>query len=81
MAKVMWSPMAPAKQAKVLSKAQVDALIAHMTRSRNTARNTLLIHLTVKAGMRASEIAGLQGLMVVNVDSWIDDEMALRHAG
>ena len=72
--------MALAKQAKVLSKAQVDALLDHAQRSRNAARNTLIILLSVKAGMRAIEIAALQWSMVVNADGRIGDEIALTNA-
>jgi integrase len=49
--------MALGKQAKVLTKAQIDTLLLHVGNGRNPVRNRLIVLLSVKAGLRAKEIA------------------------
>jgi integrase len=52
------------KQAKVLSKAQVDRVLRHVEATRHPVRNRAIILLSVKAGLRAKEIASLTWDMV-----------------
>lgn len=70
--------MALGKQAKTLSKAQIETLLIHVSRTRNPVRNRLIVLLSVRAGLRAKEIACLTWDMVTNSDGSIADEIALR---
>ena len=47
------------KQAKTLSKGQVEAVLSYLAKTRHPARNRLIFLLSVKAGLRAKEIARL----------------------
>ena len=51
------------KQAKTLSKGQVEAMLAYLSTTRHPERNCLIFLLSVKAGLRAKEIARLNWLM------------------
>lgn len=63
--------MSLGKQAKVLSKGQVEALIAHVSRTRNPIRNRTVALLSVRTGLRAREIAHLTWSMVLTADGSI----------
>ena len=54
------------KQAKVLFDHHVQALLAYATASRYPIRNRVIVLLSVKAGLRAGEIANLTWPMVVD---------------
>ena len=56
------------KQAKTLTKAQVDAALGYLSKSRHPARNRAILLLSVKAGLRAKEIASLTWDMVTDLD-------------
>jgi integrase len=47
------------KQAKTLTKGQVEAMLAYLSTTRRPERNRLIFLLSVKAGLRAKEIAKL----------------------
>src|ERR1700733_11931861 len=51
--------MALGKQAKTLSKGQVEATLGYLAKTRRPARNRLIFLLSAKAGLRAKEIAHL----------------------
>jgi integrase/recombinase XerD len=51
------------KQAKTLSKGQIDAMLAYLSTTRHPTRNRLIFLLSAKAGLRAKEIARLTWLM------------------
>jgi integrase len=51
--------MALGKQAKTLSKGQVEAVLGYLAKTRNPVRNRLIFLLSAKAGLRAKEIARL----------------------
>jgi integrase/recombinase XerD len=51
------------KQAKTLSKGQIEAMLAYLSTTRHPERNRLIFLLSVKAGLRAKEIAKLNWLM------------------
>lgn len=51
--------MSLGKQAKTLSKGQVEAVLGYLAQTRHPARNRLIFLLSVKAGLRAKEIARL----------------------
>jgi integrase len=54
------------KQAKVLVDHHVQTLLAYASRSRYPVRNRVIVLLSVKAGLRAGEIANLTWPMVVD---------------
>lgn len=70
--------MALGKQARILAKAQVEAVLAHVARSRNSVRNRTIVLLSVKAGLRAKEIAGLRWSMVIGADGNLDNAIRLE---
>jgi integrase/recombinase XerD len=47
------------KQAKTLTKGQIDAMLAYLSTTRHPERNRLIFLLSAKAGLRAKEIARL----------------------
>ena len=51
--------MALGKQAKILTKKQIDQLVWYVGTLRHPLRNEVIVLLSVKAGLRAKEIAGL----------------------
>ena len=51
--------MSLGKQAKTLSKGQVEAVLGYLTKTRHAARNRVIFLLSAKAGLRAKEIARL----------------------
>jgi integrase len=50
----------PGKQAKILSDEIIKDLLTYAGRSRYPARNKVIVLLSVKAGLRAAEIANLK---------------------
>jgi integrase len=54
------------KQAKILSDDQVERLLSFVSTSRNPIRNRALVLLSLKAGLRAGEIANLTWPMVLD---------------
>jgi integrase len=54
------------KQAKTLSKPQIDALVGYLEKTRYPVRNRAVLYLSVKAGLRAKEIAGITWAMVTD---------------
>ncbi len=70
--------MALGKQAKTLTKAQIDTLILHVSNGRNGSRNRVIALLSVRAGLRAKEVAHLTWSMVLNSDGTLADEIALQ---
>lgn len=69
--------MAQGKQAKVLTSAQVQAVLRHLETRRNADRNKVIFLLTVKAGLRAKEVAGLRWSSVMNADGDIAGHIEL----
>jgi integrase/recombinase XerD len=60
--------MSLGRQAKVLNKGQLDAALGLLAKTRYPARNRLIFLLSVKAGLRAKEIARLKWTMVVDAE-------------
>jgi integrase/recombinase XerD len=54
------------KQAKLLTDQQIETLLVYASTTRNPIRNRLIVLLSVKAGLRANEIANLTWEMVVD---------------
>jgi len=66
------------KQAKVLSKTQIKTMLACLNCTRHQLRNRVIVLLSVKAGLRAGEIAQLTWSMVTNADSSVGDVIQLE---
>ena len=60
--------MALGKQAKILNKKQIEQLIWYVGTLRHPLRNEVMVLLSVKAGLRAKEIAGLTWSMITDAD-------------
>lgn len=69
--------MALGKQAKVLNSKQVDALLYHVGGLRHGLRNQVIVLLSVRAGLRAKEVANLKWNMIVGADGEVGDYIHL----
>ena len=58
--------MSLGRQAKVLGKGQLNAALGLLANTRHSVRNRVIFLLSVKAGLRAKEIARLKWTMVVD---------------
>ena len=67
------------KQAKTLTKAQVDAALGYLSNTRHPLRNRAILLLSVKAGLRAKEIARLTWDMVTTSDGDIGTAIHLTN--
>ena len=65
------------KQAKTLSKGQIDATLAYLSTTRHPKRNRLIFLLSAKAGLRAKEIAKLTWWMTNDSQGQIGWEICL----
>ena len=72
--------MGLAKQAKTLTNKQVEAVYQYLGTTRNGLRNQVIFLLSVKAGLRAKEIAELKWSMVTDADGNIGMEIHLTDA-
>ena len=70
--------MALGKQAKTLSKGQIDGALGYIARTRHPHRNRVILLLSVKAGFRAKEIASLTWDMVTDSDGEVGTAIHLR---
>jgi integrase len=67
------------KQAKILSEAQIRAALGQAEYSRYRDRDRAMILLSVKAGLRAKEIASLTWAMVTDAEGAIGDAIHLTN--
>ncbi len=65
------------KQAKVLTEAQQKAVLAYLETTRHSARDKVAFLLSVKAGLRAIEIAGLQWRHLTDVEGNLADAITI----
>jgi integrase len=72
--------MSLGKQAKTLSKGQVEAVLGYLAKTRWPTRNRLIFLLSVKAGLRAKEIACLTWRMVTDARGQIGQAIFLEDA-
>ena len=70
--------MALGKQAKVLSTAQQQATLAYIERTRWPLRNRVIFLLSVKAGLRAKEIAHLTWSMLTDASGALAEGISLQ---
>src|ERR1700730_2242474 len=66
------------KQAKILTGQQVAAALRRARRARYPERDRIMILLSVKAGLRAGEIAKLQWSMVLDADGRVGNRIELH---
>ena len=71
--------MALGKQAKTLTKAQVDAALGYIATTRHPIRNRAVFLLSVKAGLRAKEIASMTWDMLTTAEGEIGTAIHLRN--
>jgi integrase len=75
------------KQAKTLSKSQIDLMLTYLSMTRRPERNRLIFLLSVKAGLRAKEIANLTWYMTndsqgeINNQIWLLDSASKGNSG
>src|SRR6516162_3400228 len=68
----------PGKQAKILCNDQIEDLLVYADTTRGPTRNRLIVLLSVKAGLRAAEIANLTWEMVLDATGAISSIIELR---
>jgi integrase len=68
------------KQAKVISPETLQRMLTYAAQTRQPKRDTVIVLLSVKAGLRACEIAGLQWSMVLTNNGDISDTIDIRSA-
>ena len=66
------------RQAKIVSPATLRRMLAYARQARRPKRDTVIVLLSVKAGLRACEIAGLQWSMVMTDNGKIGDVIDIR---
>ena len=71
--------MSLSKQAKTLTKPQADAVLGYLSTTRYPVRNRVIFLLSLKAGLRAKEIASLKWEMVTDAEGRLADEIALTN--
>lgn len=69
--------MALSRQAKTLNQKQIKFVLEYLGNGRNALRNQVVFLLSVKAGLRAKEIANLKWEMVMNSDGSLSNEIGL----
>ena len=67
------------KQAKILSDKQVRAVLAELDSRRYPLRDRVMFLLSIKAGLRAKEIASVTWSMVTDAEGEISDVIALEN--
>src|ERR671929_2401272 len=70
--------MAQGKQAKLLTEPQQRAVLSHIDRTRHPVRNRVVFLLSVKAGLRAKEIAHLTWDAVLDAEGELHDFIELH---
>ena len=65
------------KQAKVLTPRQIDLVDHFLSQSRNSTRDRVVFLLSVRAGLRAKEIAELKWSMVTDAEGHIAADISL----
>jgi integrase len=69
--------MALGKQAKILNKPQAEAVLSYLASTRYPVRNRVIFLLSLKAGLRAKEIASLTWEMVTDAEGRLTDAISL----
>jgi integrase/recombinase XerD len=75
------------RQAKVITPAQLESLLQHIRGRRDAARSRVIILLSLRAGLRAAEIAKLEWPMVLDATGKVgqtielEDRIAKKRSG
>jgi integrase len=69
--------MALGKQAKTLTKAQVESVTSFLLTRRHGLRDQTIFLLSIRAGLRAKEIANLKWAMILAADREVGDSIHL----
>ena len=69
--------MALGKQAKILTKGQVDSFTAFLLTRRHGLRDQTVFLLSVRAGLRAKEVANLRWAMLLTPEGEVSNEIHL----
>ena len=69
--------MSLGKQAKTLTKPQIDAVLGYLAKTRYPVRDRVIFLLSVKADLRAKEIASLTWSMVTDAEGALADPISL----
>ena len=69
----------PGKQAKVITPPMLKRLLRHVSHSSYPERDRAMILLSVKAGLRACEIAGLDWSMVLDAQGKVSGSIHVRN--
>lgn len=67
------------RQAKLLRSGQIRAVLDHLSRTRHPVRNRVIFLLSLRAGLRAKEIAALEWRMVTDAEGRIADTIRLTN--
>ena len=70
----------PGRQAKVISATTLRRMLAYARKSSHPARNRAVILLSIKAGLRAAEVAKLEWSMVLNARGHVADTICVQDA-
>lgn len=70
--------MSLGKQAKHLSKGQIEAVLGYLAKTRHPVRNRLIFLLSIKAGLRAREIALLTWSMLTDAQGEVGRAIVLQ---
>ena len=70
--------MSLGRQAKILSKGQTEAIIGYLSKSSYQIRNRVIFLLSIKAGLRAKEIASLTWEMITDASGEIGRAIHLQ---
>jgi integrase/recombinase XerD len=71
--------MGQTRQAKILTEHQVERMLAEAERTRYPLRDRVMVLLSVRAGMRAREIALSKWDMVLDADGAVSDRIELHN--
>jgi len=66
------------RQAKVLTPTELDALLEHVRGRRDSLRSRVIILLSVRAGLRAAEVAKLEWRMVMGASGKVGHTIELE---
>src|SRR5438876_11543794 len=67
------------KQAKIVSPAQEKAILGYVATTRYPARDRVMFLLSMKAGLRAKEIASLTWAMVTDAQGQVAEALQLQN--
>ena len=67
------------KQAKILNRSQVEAVLNHINGRRYGLRNQVIFLLSIRAGLRAKEISALRWSMIVGADGEVGEYIHLTN--